>query len=192
MESMKLSSDILAQCLAQSMTFTQLGMRIEALSLQPPLFSSHTARFEDGGVYLGRSEELAVPFGGERCLVIAVGGVMPKNRVLGKTCVFHIDDEVDLAVVFNILQETFAYYDRWSASLRAILDGSASIAEMIQVTAPVLGNPITLLNNRLEIEASCNPGDSPYLALLAAEGQMPDRFKGQFLDKQFYRGRYWG
>jgi len=143
----------------------------------PPMFHYGSTEYLNDGVYIGRPGELPSPSGDVACLIIFVGGGLPTGWKPGRSCVFIIMDETDILRIFNVLQEPYERYIQWSAKLREILEGSASIAEMILVTAPIITNPISLCNNNLEVETVSDPYDNIDLASI---GPLSEKYIRQF------------
>ncbi|MDL2214247.1 helix-turn-helix domain-containing protein [Clostridia bacterium OttesenSCG-928-O13] len=177
---MKLNADILYESLSRQMAIKRSGSDVKSLILGSPLFFYEDMTLQDGRVYVGRAGELPPPPKDVACLIICVGGGFPSGWTPGKSCVFIVVDETDILRIFNTLQATYEKYQQWSNELREILDGTASIEEMIRVTAPIFDNPIALCNNRLEIEAVADPGNSN---VVAPPGPVPEKYVQQFLGR---------
>lgn len=178
---MKLNADILYESLSRQVAVKRLGADVKPLSLSSPIFFYGDTKYQNDRVYVGRAGELPAPPRDISCLIICVGGGISASWNPGRTCVFAVVDETDILRIFNILQVTFERYQQWNHNLREILDSTASIEEMIRVTAPIFGNPIALCNNRLEIEALADPGNN---AEVATVGPVPEKYIQQF------RGRH--
>lgn len=175
---MKLNADILYESLSRQVAVKRLGANVKSLSLSSPIFFYGDTKYQSDRVYVGRAGELPAPPRDIACLIICVGGGLPAGWNPGRACVFAVVDETDILRIFNILQVTFERYQQWNLNLREILDSTASIEEMIRVTAPIFGNPISLCNNRLEIEAVADPGNN---AEVSPVGPVPEKYIQQFL-----------
>jgi len=151
---MRLNADIIYQNLSQKYVVKRLGRNISAMSLSNPLFYDRATECISEKVYIAKAESLSSSPPDADCLIICVGGETPVSWKSLRACAFVIEDQTDMLHIHNSLNDIYERYDRWSTRLREILDSSASIAEMISITAPLLGNPIALCNNRIEIEVS--------------------------------------
>gem|GEM_PF-3226617 len=175
---MRLNADIIYQNLSQHLVVKRLGRNIQSMVLSSPVFCREDTVYQSGKVYVTEANKLPAATDTE-CLIICVGREPHEKWKSGLSCVFIVTDEPDILRVFNILQDIYELYDEWSIKLREILDGSASIAEMIRVTAPLFGNPIALCNNRLEIEAVSGSGDMEVSPI----GPVSEKYTSQFLSR---------
>ncbi len=150
---MYLNTNIIFDHLNKYFSVTCLGRKAENLVLHRPLFWRHGMSYENDHVYVCQSGQMPPIPGSTSCLIICIGGRMPARFPLHRSHIMSIADESDILYVFNTLTELFDKFDAWEEQLRNILDTNASIAEMVRITAALLDNPISLCNNRLEIEA---------------------------------------
>lgn len=161
---MKLSSDILYQSLSQHTAVKCIGKSRDTLSLHTPVFYDSHCEYQNDMVYVGRSGELPSPPHKISCLIISVGGNLPKGWDPGQCCAFVVSAQIDILTVFNILQQTFARYSLWSDELWRLLDSSADYEKMLRNTAILFDRWLVLTNNKLEIVASSYPREPMLLA----------------------------
>lgn len=177
---MNLNPDILYKSLSEKMDITRLGAEIKSLTLTPAVFFYDTMQYETNGIFIGQPDTLPQPAAGISCLIVCVGGRLPAGWNPKESCAFVIADETDILMVFNAIQETFKRFNQWSEQLKEVLERSASIAEMMHITDPILGNPIALCNNRLEIVML---SDSYDISDIASIGPVPEKYIEQFFDR---------
>ena len=153
---MRLSSDILFDNLSRHTAIKRFGKDIKTLSLNPPMFYSHDLAYQNDMIYLGRASEMPPP-NHTNCLLICVGTGIPHSWNPGNCCIFTVLDDTDILNIFNELQQIFLRFTQWDMELTRILNSNASITDMVRETALLIGNTITFINNRLEIEAATDP-----------------------------------
>ena len=176
---MKLNSDILLESLSQQFTVECKGVSHKAMSLNPPLFFKQGMEYGNNEVYIAKVEELSPPPRGVSCLIVCLGNA-PAKWDYETLCMFSITGNSNIEDVFNVVQATYARYGQWSTTLREILDTTASLAEMIREAACIFKNPITLLNNRLEIEVAV---DSKGEIDIARLGPIPENRIPSFISR---------
>lgn len=175
---MKLCSDVIYTRLSMRTNVTRSGRNLSQLTLNGPIFYTEGAEFQDGFVYIGRTGEMPDPENGRSCLLISVGGREPVVRGLSKWERFNIVDRTDILTVFNLVQEVFLEYAKWSERLWEIAENDGDFSEMVEMTSHLFGRWIVLTDNSLEIVASCygeggSPDENP-LSLEAVEMFAPD------------------
>ena len=154
---MKLSSDIIYENLSEKFEIICSGKAVSTLILEPPVFWYEGIEYQPGMICIGRNGEMTEPAEITNCLLISVGGRMPRTWNPGNCCLFSIMGETDLFQIFNFLQNTFNKYENWCEKLRLILHKTADIGEMLRITAPLLKDSIAFCNKHLEIMAQADP-----------------------------------
>ena len=153
---MLLCSGILHQELAENTAVFTAGRRIDTLSLRPPVFFTEGMRYEDGGVYIGAGI-LPEPGPSVSCLLICVGSHIPASWHAGRCAAFSLP-KTDILTAFNLVQETFLKYTDWNDRLLTILNTTADLQEMVDLTAELLGRDLAVVDSRLQFLYGSTPG----------------------------------
>lgn len=144
---MKLSADIVYDNLIQSVMIESYGVRKNTLSLhRPKFFTSSNREFEANHLYVSLADRLPrSPILGAGVVIITVGGRPPVSYLNGICSCFVIQDNLDLLTIFNLVQEIFNKYDDWAANLQHIINTSASIKEMVDISFSIFNNPMVVI-----------------------------------------------
>ena len=115
--------------------------------LRPEFLEKNQDRFRTDHVYLVKAQDLPLrPRIDADTLIILLGDSVYLSRYTDKCNVIQIRAEVSESRVFNLVSRIYNRFDRWSDSLRDILDSTASLNDMITCSREIFDNPIVVLN----------------------------------------------
>jgi hypothetical protein len=154
---MNLNMDIIFERLSEITEVTRFGADSRDLCLRHIAFYDPEKPLRDNCLYLAYANDLVEQ--SVRCRnrhFVCVGGRAPQNLTRGGNSLLVIENQNDLLKVFNIIQDTFLYYEAWDDRLHGIIKTTADISEMIIQSVPVLNNPLSLVNRDLHILVKTN------------------------------------
>ena len=159
---MKLNADIIFDKLSQTILLESYGHRKKELSLKrPELYNGIDREFKSNNIYISLVDRLpSDPVFGNGVVIICVGGNPPITYLAGKCVCFIVKDSTDLFTVFNMVQQLFDKYDEWDAGLQNILNTTASIKELVDLSYPIFENPILVLDSNFRYLAYSDLIDS--------------------------------
>ena len=88
-------------------------------------------------------------------LLICVEGFPSLSYQHSGLALFIVKDESALSV-FNEILSVFERYEVWENSLKSAVNGQADIADLVQLTAPLILNDITVIDQDLRVIAAAN------------------------------------
>ena len=146
---MKLNADIIFDNLIQVILMENYGHKKKELALKrPELYNGVGREFKSNNIYISLVDRLPLdPIFGNGVLIICVGGNPPITYLVGKCVCFLIKDNTDLFTVFNHVQQLFDKYDEWDTGLQNILNSTASIKELVNLSYPIFENPILVIDS---------------------------------------------
>ena len=145
---MQLNSSIIFEWLSEYYGVETSGKEIEDLVLPIPRLFLCGMSYANHQLYVGRVEDFPCPTQSISSLFVGVGGQFPQNWNTSNCHFLSIPEEKSVVKVFNLLSDLYEQCAQWDRRLCDILLHDASITEMISITIPVVGNPISFTNNR--------------------------------------------
>lgn len=142
---MKLNADIIYDSLHKSVDLEIYGKRKRDLLLQCPKLFRPGQIFRESYVYVAFAERLPNKPQIEGCPVFICLGGKPPASYQSKCC-YMVCKDTDLLHIFDMVQEIFEYFSEWSDRLQHILNTTASVQEMLDVSRAVIENPMIVLN----------------------------------------------
>ena len=145
---MKLSANLIFDNLPGELDAVYHGRKDTALHLlRPEFYEKPQDRFRTDHVYLVKAQDLPLrPRIDPDTLIILLGDSVYLSRYLGKCNLIQIRANVHSSHAFNLISRIYNRFDRWSEALREILDGTASLNDMITCSRDIFDNPIVVLN----------------------------------------------
>ena len=150
---MKLNSSILKDFLEESYPVKQYGRGNDRLTLERPVFYTGESNvLKDNRVYLSVADQLPRnPVFAGNVVLICTG--TPSSAYISGSCVcLTVLEEANLFQVFNVVQDIYDKFDRWEAGLREILETTSDIQAMIDLSEPILNNPIVVIDTDYVIQ----------------------------------------
>lgn len=149
---MNISANVIYEHLSAKFKLNRLGNLHNAPPLKAAYFYEREMPLEDGYAYLIPCGSFpAVPPKNRDFLVICPDGPPPHMWKNGKYVVFFSAEPRDFIQVFNETQRIFSHCNEWDEALSKLLNNQADIAKMLLCSAPVLGNPLAAVSERLEV-----------------------------------------
>lgn len=146
---MKLSGDILYDHLKDSYKVKRYGTRSERLVLcRPLLYTGADTEFLSNRVYVAFSNQLpGNPILKSGSVLICVGGIPATRYLTGCADCIVVSGQLDLFTIFNQIQEVYDKFDRWELALQDILDIDADVNRILEASAPIFENPISVIGS---------------------------------------------
>ena len=154
---MRITPDILFGLLGERYRVERYGKGIRAQELSLPTLYESGTKPEHGGIYVARTGDMPnrPP---EGCMFICCGTRPPKVWNMWPCDVIHIvDPHTNLVGIFNV---TLGIIDRiltWQNHMQQLALSGAHVREMVEVSAPIFENRITVSDYELRILGSCYP-----------------------------------
>lgn len=179
---MKLSAQVVFDNLPASFGARLLGTPRETLSLlRPELLERNTRELRENHLYVVPEERLPHRISVMPGAVIVNVGPGARLRYFAeRCCVIHVPN-ADYYSVFNEVQHIFDRFDAWETVLGEIINDDADINTMLECSAPVFDNPLTVIDSQfryLGLYGRENVSDAATLAGLSASAILdPNDFK---------------
>ena len=161
---MNLNMDLIADSLREEYPIVNEAANDEKLTLGQAHLYTGSDEFLPGIVYIAEGASLpAKPFFKGRSGIISIG---PSEKCyLSSSCDYiEIEEGESVAEVLNCVQETFSKYDKWYLGLYEALSEDSGVQKLIDLTMPLLGNPLYLHDRNYRFlayaEISGMPGGS--------------------------------
>lgn len=152
---MDIHSNLILDNLREHFPVLCFGKKAEVPLLRP-VFYGKTGEIEKNRIYVVRADTLPPrQLLDSSMLLICAEGLPSLAYQHCNTQLFVIRD-ASIMEVFNEVLAIFERYEIWEKSLHNILATNADIADLIQVTAPLLMNDITLVDKDLRVIAAAN------------------------------------
>lgn len=155
---MKLNTNILYANLTRYFYVERKGRNIRELRLTRPVFFTKGTHYQENGVYIGRSDQFVQPSENVSCMLICVGSLLPSDgRSFRQQSILSLPDENDIFLIFNTLTHIYDMYDQWVERMENILEQTASLSELLDVSAEIFcDTDLHFCNEKWEMEASTN------------------------------------
>jgi len=158
---MKLNEDIISRELEANFKIDKHYQQSQSLHLLRPVLFRHDIIPEDHHICIGKTEQASqmLPFATDGLYVLigetaSISGVLSYIVVHGSS----------ISEVMNSIQSIFDRYGEWETNLGKIWLDDSDIKKMVELTSPLLGNTITILNNNLEVLAESEINDGHWTA----------------------------
>lgn len=153
---MKLSTSLILNTLKSFYIFAECTKISDAFTMERPIFYQAGTGLQKHRIYILYD---ILPAASETYPADAVFICPESKKELcqvpdDRLCLF--PDEVSLIEVFNHIQELFDKFDHWDQQLLRFQIEEISIHQMLEISYPILGNPILVQNLDFTTIASCN------------------------------------
>ena len=122
----------------------------EPCLLQPRLYNECTMLL-DRYLYVLKGEDFPENFPEDMPLYMILLGRPADPKVLEEHEVILIEDHISLLSLFDILQQSFEWYNLWEESLQRIVDDDADLMKMCEVSRKIFRNPIIIHDAAYEV-----------------------------------------
>jgi hypothetical protein len=159
---MKLNLSLVSEGLGVLFEVVKSDVKRENLYLSQALLYAGESSFEAGMLYIGYGRDLPEKaFFEGACAVISIGRAN-KSYFASHNCDYlELEEDASLPAVHNTVQEVFRKYTEWRDSLISALVQEKSIDELMQLSLPVIGNPIYLHDKNFHMIAYAEFPDMP-------------------------------
>lgn len=131
----------------------------EACLLQPRLYNECTMLL-DRYLYVLRGEDFPGSFPEDMPIHLILLGKPENPKILEEHEVILIEDRISLLSLFDLLQQSFEWYNLWEESLFQIADEDADLTKMCDVSRKIFRNPIIIHDAAYEVLATTEDRDS--------------------------------
>ena len=122
----------------------------DACLLQPRLYNECTMLL-DRYLYVLKGEDFPSAFPEDMPLRMILLGRPEDPKVLEEHEVILIEDHISLLSLFDILQQSFEWYNLWEESLQKIAEDDADLMKMCDVSRKIFRNPIIIHDAAYEV-----------------------------------------
>lgn len=145
---MKLNSDIIFDNLKKFIPLEMYGSKITDLRLERPEFHVGSNKsFLANHLYIAKADRLPQSPTIERgVVIICIGNNLHLANYHEKCCMIRAKDDENILFVFNLVQDIFNKYDAWNEKLGEILNGNASVKEMVEFSSTIFETPIFVID----------------------------------------------
>ena len=139
---MELNTDILFEALSKIYKVEAAGCTLTNLSLDlPEHYLGGGSAFKKDHVYIARTDQLPPsPELEGPALLICLGGSPPNWYFNSEFSLLIVKTAPDILTLFNKVQAIYRKYNEWADALDKILETTADIQELIDVSLPVFNN----------------------------------------------------
>lgn len=81
------------------------------------------------------------------CIILCCDHMPVPHHLLDKSCVIRLKQKNDPFTVMNVLTQIFDRYTQWFEKLHQIVETTADISEMTDITSQILRNPVMVLDS---------------------------------------------
>lgn len=141
---------------------------------------------EEGWVYVADSvEEVPVEKMQKGSFWVFLKGDYLPHRCTGVL----LEEGESLGVVLNFIRKTFVRYERWEENLRKIVDEQGSVQELLQVSLPMFGNPLTVIGADFSVHSvASNTPLPPEYQIFGQGKEKMDLINAFMQDQMFVEG----
>lgn len=151
---MYLNADIVSMGLSESFTVRHYGPREVELNLKRPhLLKDSCEKLEKNHLYVASGKHLPRrPPIQPGVVLVCIGESEYLDHYKNHCCVLLLEKDADFCEVFNLLQLIFDKYDLWERDLITILEGKASIEEMLRRSQNIFNNPMFVIDTNFSLK----------------------------------------
>lgn len=148
---MELNTDILFEALSKIYKVEAAGCTLTNLSLDlPEHYLGGGSAFKKDHVYIARTDQLPPsPELEGPALLICLGGSPPNWYFNSEFSLLIVKTAPDILTLFNKVQAIYRKYNEWADALDKILETTADIQEMIDVSLPVFNNFMAVIDGQM-------------------------------------------
>lgn len=142
---MKLNIDLIIDFMRKDFSIVKENVKHEdPLLEQVLLITSGEELLKGGKIYVADGRKLPQkPLLKGACSVISIGEA-PENYMKANCDYVELSEDVDISEVVNTIQEAYDIYGKWEERLNNIINNGNDVQKLLDVTLPLLDNPIYL------------------------------------------------
>ena len=174
---MNLNMDLVTDALRREFRIVRDNTYDDSLTLEQARLFAADAVFQPGIVYVAAGEALPVkPFFEGRCGIVSIG---PSDKCyLSSSCDYiEVEEGAEIADVLNCIQGAYKKYNKWYLDMYEALANESGIQALLDLTLPMLGNPIYFHDSNYRIiayaEITGMPGGNDIYNIKKNNGRMP-------------------
>lgn len=152
---MDIRASLVLDNLKERFSILRFGRRNDTPLLRP-IFYSKSGEVEKNRIYVTRPDNLPPKESMDSSMLLICAEGLPSLAYQHSNIPMFVIRDSSIMEVFNEILSIFERYEIWEKSLNTILSTSADISELIQITAPLLMNDITVLNKDWRVMAAAN------------------------------------
>lgn len=163
---MKLNAQIIWQNLNETFPAELLGAFSDDLTLgRPEFFVDESKPMQAGHLYILPSDRFPRhPEFEKGTVLICAGPLPPISRLRDRAGIILLKDRADPYELINVVTKIYDKYSNWQHRLSELLETSADLSEMTEITSHLFGNPVMVLDSDFRFLATAgyeNLADSP-------------------------------
>jgi hypothetical protein len=147
---LEITANMIHESLSKEFDLESFGGSDELL-LKSALLYEDGMTLEDGHAYIVSGSSFPAKQPGSNGYLIACLEEPPQELANSGVPVLRALNHPSTARLFNSIQKTFQKYNDWADMLAKMLNNGASISQMLIYSAPIIGNPMAVVNDKLEI-----------------------------------------
>jgi len=153
---MKLNADILYENLKKTFPAEITGVRSSEMRLRrPEFYLEDSGTFQKDHLYIIPGDRFPRHPGIEKgCCIICSCNVPNLSNYQNRCCIIRLKNKEDPFAVSNAVTEIYDRYGNWSRQLSRILEESADLNEMVDLTSHLFGNPMLVLDSEFRFVAT--------------------------------------
>ncbi|MDD4593227.1 MAG: hypothetical protein PHG06_22835, partial [Parabacteroides sp.] len=146
---MKLSAEIIYDELNREYNVELAGnIKRELMLGLPELYFSDETPFKENHVYIARSDKLPkIPPIDIPSLIICFGGKPSNWYYKSDFSLIVVYTDTDMPTLFNSVQEIYSKYIEWNDALNEIIDTTADLQTIVDISTPIFKNFIAIIDD---------------------------------------------
>ncbi len=146
---MKLNADILYENLSETLPAELLGFHTSELNLRRPEFYLDSAEpMLANHLYILPGDQFPRHLKLEKgCVILYSGNAPLAQTYLDRCCLIRLRQKTDPLAVMNAVTAIFDRYSAWYEQLHQIVETTADLQEMTEITSRLFGNPVMVLDS---------------------------------------------
>ena len=146
---MRLNADLLFENLSQVFPAEMTGHHTSELNLRPPEFYlDSSAPMQANHLYILPGEQFPRHLKLEKgAVIVCSGSAALAQSYLDRCCLIRLKQKTDPFALMNAVTAIYEKYSRWYDRLHQIVETTADLAEMTELTSRLFGNPLMVLDS---------------------------------------------
>lgn len=146
---MHLNADILFDALKKTYPAELSGYHTSELNLnRPEFYVDTTTPMLANHLYILPGDNFPRRIKMEKgCVILCAGSPSILQPYLDRCCLIRLKDKTDPFALMNAVTAIYDRYSRWYEQLHQIVETTADVAEMTELTSKLFGNPVMVLDS---------------------------------------------
>ncbi|MBO4383513.1 MAG: helix-turn-helix domain-containing protein [Clostridia bacterium] len=169
---MKLNAQILFENLNESFPAELSGYHTSELNLRrPEFFLDPSGTMQAGHLYLLTGEQFPRRLKLEKgCVILCTGNVPLARQYLDRCALIRLREKADAFTLMNAVTAVFDKYSFWYEQLHQIVETTADLQEMTELTSRLFRNPVMVLDSELRYVATAGYDQDERKSIAFEEG----------------------